>query len=412
MEELMRGVQTVSSSNLTNEKRIIVTIRARDVPNIDLIDLPGFCSDPKDNVVVEEALADQVEQNPHSIYLAVLKASAQPISSYIMSWIIKKELENKTLGVFTHTDKVRDLDERKQLCARINATTKQEADECQGLILPNYGWIAVSNSSQRIAGEVLDPVSRNPNFQRLQRQGIVERQLFALNNEWRSLYSTSKAGMKALVKKVEHIYKDNLVENWVPDTLIQLNHASRLESLRFNMLGMPSATQVASKALPGNWMSVIQTRAENAVVAIVKGSTEEMCEAAMKEAFAYFRSAEATKLVAELSVPVELRGVHAHAEWCAKTLDAWQRSVEAGLTCQWLMPNTKPSIGANGFLKERLCKLEPLPSTYYEGPAKTTSNSDICGSVFVAAGAHPSQVYKSASGTLEVRHCLSPEKLA
>jgi hypothetical protein len=408
MEELMRGVQTVGGANLTNQKRIIVTVRARDVPNIDLIDLPGISSEPKDNVVVEEALEDQVKHNPHSIYLAVLHAQTKPNASTVMSWIKEKNLLQSTLGVFTHTDKVRDSEDRMKLCARINATTDEQAKACQGLLLPNYGWIAVSNLYT--AGEVPAPVSRNPNFQRLQRQGIVERQLFAGNREWRSLYSSSKAGMKALVKKLERVYKDNLVLNWVPHTLKQLNHASRLESLRFNMLGMPSATQVASKPLPGNWMSVIQTRAETVVLTAVKDGMEELCETVMKEALKHFDGAEAKQLLEELLLPVELRGVNAHAEWCAKTVDAWQKSVKTGLAGPWSPAyniNSLRDRAVGGFLKRRLYNLQPLPSTHYK--ANENSTTDVNGSVFVAAGLHPLRSLYT-SGTLEVRHGLSPNK--
>lgn len=89
------------------EHEVLICIMREDLPNLDLVDLPGIVSDGEQNI--DQAtydLAQSVVQNEkdHSIFLLVVDARAQVNSSRAAKLIREAEVEQQTIGVFTKLD--------------------------------------------------------------------------------------------------------------------------------------------------------------------------------------------------------------------------------------------------------------------------------------------------------------------
>ena len=103
-EENHDGMARGVSSN----KIIALHIEGSHLPSIDLLDMPGLVAAPIDlkNKTRELVLA-QLEARWHSsIFLLTVPASERPNSSLASELVLERNLESRTVGVFTMCDEL------------------------------------------------------------------------------------------------------------------------------------------------------------------------------------------------------------------------------------------------------------------------------------------------------------------
>ena len=115
VQEDMQRIADLEGNGIATNKCIVIEIRHPTVPSIDLVDLPGIVGQPTEKAekiekIIERQLDQDQRNGNHSMFLAVVPASARPNSNMALSLVQKKQLQKRTIGVFSKCDEISQKD--------------------------------------------------------------------------------------------------------------------------------------------------------------------------------------------------------------------------------------------------------------------------------------------------------------
>eukprot|EP00930_Biecheleria_cincta_P046873 TRINITY_DN32401_c0_g1_i1.p1 TRINITY_DN32401_c0_g1~~TRINITY_DN32401_c0_g1_i1.p1 ORF type:complete len:630 (+),score=135.12 TRINITY_DN32401_c0_g1_i1:560-2449(+) len=222
---------------IVKDKIIVLEVRRPDVPSIDLVDLPGLTTVPKDKAeeiqeVLKRQLSEDARTGGHSMYLAVVPASGdvRPSTNMAMQFVQDNMLQNKTFGVFSKCDQVSDPD---ILCCLVTGKATEDGDEPEalGAVELTKGWVTT----------MLKPPHEKElqvhNFERLLIQHREDADFFK-SKEYKQIVDYGQAGMGALVRRLELEYSNYLNTTWKDGAMKRI--LEKLAGLEFDlsMLGV------------------------------------------------------------------------------------------------------------------------------------------------------------------------------
>ena len=219
-------------TRVTTKRELRVQIVSPTLPPMNLVDLPGTVQSPQDLREATESLVKQylTDTSGVSLFLAVVKADQGEGNSTAMRLVTEHGAASRTIGVFTHCDKMND-DAYGMLRGWL--TNPDAADHIK---LEPHGYVATMNKDPRpvIPGET--------NRSRLMRQARKEEPWFR-DEGFEDLLDgpSSVVGTRALVAKLSLAYLKNVHQVFVPMTAWRLEQELRTSTEQRRILGEPAA---------------------------------------------------------------------------------------------------------------------------------------------------------------------------
>jgi len=233
--ELSNGQE--GSGGIVTEKIIVVEVQHPEVPSIDLVDLPGITSVPKEKAeavqqIMQKQIRDDKKSGNNHMFLAVVPASGdvKPNTNNAMKFIMENQLEDRTVGVFSKCDQTSKNGSDVLRALVLNEPTKEgESPESLGRIHLQT-WVA----------SMLEPPKEyKSNFERLELQGKNEIKFFQEEDEnFRELYQRGHAGMRALIANIERSYLNHLKSTWKPNAMRKVLLKEKDVDFQLCMLGL------------------------------------------------------------------------------------------------------------------------------------------------------------------------------
>ncbi|CAE7823521.1 mx1 [Symbiodinium sp. CCMP2456] len=225
------------SGGIVTEKIIVVEVQHPEVPSIDLVDLPGITSVPKEKAeavqqIMQKQIRDDKKSGNNHMFLAVVPASGdvKPNTNNAMKFIMENQLEDRTVGVFSKCDQTSKNGSDVLRALVLNEPTKEgESPESLGRIHLQT-WVA----------SMLEPPKEyKSNFERLELQGKNEIKFFQEEDEnFRELYQRGHAGMRALIANIERSYLNHLNTTWKPNAMRKVLLKEKDVAFQLCMLGL------------------------------------------------------------------------------------------------------------------------------------------------------------------------------
>lgn len=235
VSELSDGQE--GSGGIVTEKIIVVEVQHPEVPSIDLVDLPGITSVPKEKAeavqqIMQKQIRDDKTSGNNHMFLAVVPASGdvKPNTNNAMKFIMENQLEDRTVGVFSKCDQTSKNGSDVLRALVLNEPTKEgESPESLGRIHLQT-WVA----------SMLEPPKEyKSNFERLELQGSNEIKFFQEEDEnFRELYQRGHAGMRALIANIERSYLNHLNTTWKPNAMRKVMLKEKDVDFQLCMLGL------------------------------------------------------------------------------------------------------------------------------------------------------------------------------
>lgn len=214
------GQLSLDGHGIVEDAGILIEVRHPEVPSIDMVDLPGIVGQPEGKAkkieqIIERYLAHDQRTGNHSLYLAVVPASGdvRPNTSMTMKFIQDKQLQSRTIGVFSKCDQTASTDVLRAL-----VTDEYLFEDCSAEALGAVkvkSWIAC----------MLKPPSQKylhtHNFERLFVQARQELAFFQESEDehLRALADKNRAGIISLVQDMEKQYLEYLHKTWKEPTM-------------------------------------------------------------------------------------------------------------------------------------------------------------------------------------------------
>merc|ERR1711965_1037341 len=137
-------------SGISKTHMLVLCVSSPDVPNLDLVDLPGLVSarrlnEPDDLPEQSEQLLRKfiLDHKSHALFLAVVRATTPPNTAPVLGKLIQElEVEKQTLGIFSMCDEFADSHMESVLVPRLLNTTA-----CRdGVPLRPHGYVGTMNA--------------------------------------------------------------------------------------------------------------------------------------------------------------------------------------------------------------------------------------------------------------------------
>ncbi|CAE7393296.1 MX1, partial [Symbiodinium sp. KB8] len=124
-------------------------VQGPEVPSIDLVDLPGITSWPKEKAeavqqIMKKQIRDDEKTGNNNMFLAVVPASGdvKPNTNNAMKFIMENQLQDRTVGVFSKCDQTSRSGSDILRALALNESTKEgESAESLGRI-DLQTWVA------------------------------------------------------------------------------------------------------------------------------------------------------------------------------------------------------------------------------------------------------------------------------
>lgn len=235
MLQLSNGLPT----GIVEDKVIVLEVHRPDVPSIDLVDLPGLTAVDKKVSATEAVLKKQLENDAktgaHSMYLAVVPAGGdvRPNTNNAMSFIQNNKLESNTFGVFSKCDQNLACGESDLLCSLVSNKASKDGDSPEALGAVNVGKGWVTTMLKPPEGEEFQV----HNFERLRIQLNEDKQFFS-KAEYKEIVKCNRAGIGALVERLEKEYSDYLNTTWKEGALKTVLKKLDEKEFELNLLGI------------------------------------------------------------------------------------------------------------------------------------------------------------------------------
>ena len=225
-EAMLRAIEDegiAGDRRVSEAREIRVHIVSPSLPPMNLIDLPGIVSNPKEDAAKTRRLVARHMANSgdQCLYLAMVPVSEGPRSSEALSLVVAAGLESRTIGVITKCDKMDDFRE-----------VTDALDNSQVPLVP-HGYVATMN--KKLASR-----QGETNAGTLQRQAVQETQWFE-DQGFHEQVAGGLASTRALLDRVNAGYVTYVRSHWLPQTVGHLVQAlSRCEEEEA-ALGLPAA---------------------------------------------------------------------------------------------------------------------------------------------------------------------------
>jgi len=240
MLKLLEHEQCGCGPGVAKSKFIALEVRKADVPNIDLIDLPGLTNDVARAPEVEKIIEMYMEgdaQEPSNMYLVVVPACSRPNANGAVTYLKKRKLEPRTFGVFSQCDEAgkHTPDVLKSLVLGV-PTNKGSSAGSIGHVALERGWFCT----------MLAPLDESDyyechSYERLYTQKNNEITFFSgeqTDPNLRELFDKRKAGVSALVGSLTAEYHRHLHSTWMPSAMKKVLRALEEKSFECDMLGV------------------------------------------------------------------------------------------------------------------------------------------------------------------------------
>ena len=242
VKEAMESVLIQEFGGLTGvskTKMLILHITGPQCPDLDMVDLPGLVSthvrgEPENMRAMTADLVESYvrENNANSLYLVAVPATSAPNQSLAFEVVQKMGLHDRSIGVFTKSDKCDLRDESDGLGGLTDLRTKVYQQARDTVPLEQWGYVCTMNKPQDL--------SCKNNYQALIDQSNEETQFFTDKN-MSDLLGSSMAGCKALLTRVSIMFHDYLRSTWAPSTILLLREEVCDYRSKERALGFPRA---------------------------------------------------------------------------------------------------------------------------------------------------------------------------
>ena len=236
------------------DKTVVIELRGKDLPNLDLLDLPGIKQEARkgesDSVVTDtqKLVEDTIDKlKGMAIFLAIRDARSDLLHDVSAANTIKivkdKNIGANTIGVLTKCDKMDEDDIDHEQRGVVYKLDQKDAVELKFPLLNMY--IATSNRPPK--GGPKETSHRNkPNKKRVS-LSLNDLKAFAeteekwfIDNGLSELVGDKRATTNVLVEKVSERYMEFVEKTWLPKTISKLC-AKFQEYIKQNeKLGLPS----------------------------------------------------------------------------------------------------------------------------------------------------------------------------
>lgn len=260
---------------ISQERMLILSVSSPDVPDLDLVDLPGLVSshrpgEPPELPRQTEELLERfsTEHKHHALFLVAMLAGSSPRDASILKVVQRLGIEAQSIGVFTKCDAVSEQHLRSEVGPRLLGTATDAVP------LPPNGWVACMNAP------VHDRTLSNPQI--LAFQAHEEVTFFGRLAALAPAKQAGLLGCNALVTKMHTLFLRYVERTWAPIafTMVQ-DHLDSLQE-RLLALGEPAAAMMSG----GNDLADLQRRA-------VQAAQDALAGPQMQQAFLRFASSGA-----------------------------------------------------------------------------------------------------------------------
>jgi len=236
------------------EHEVLIRITREDLPNLDLVDLPGIVSmndgnnSSQDLAIATYDLAESVvkQEKDHSIFLLVVDVQSQINHSKAAELVRQQQVEQQTIGVFTKLDMLEAENEDEDLSQTLAAKLQDQS------LLKTNGWLACANrepprqllTTAATAAAAMVTVDGNSlQDYRFALMARYEGHLLLKDGAFcRSLSEqmrSSQTGMPVIRGRVQILFEDFLLDAWVPQCIDSLNTALRSLYAGQAAIGLP-----------------------------------------------------------------------------------------------------------------------------------------------------------------------------
>lgn len=231
MEELViehnNGLEGVDITRV-----IRVHVQHPDVPNLDVIDLPGVVTSPPETAqLTRELVSNYIAENKdRSVFMGIVDAPAAPNTSSAMQILGSEGVLDKTIGVITMCDFAAAPQQKKKVLKRLAQASGSDA-----VPLTQHGYVATMNAPVDQPGA--------SNLEKLRLQKRAEPAFFKgfLGNDYQREIAAGRATTGALGARINDIFLRHIVNDWVPSTLGKLALESSKVQAANAGLGIPAA---------------------------------------------------------------------------------------------------------------------------------------------------------------------------
>mmetsp|Transcript_12090 Transcript_12090/g.14395 ORF Transcript_12090/g.14395 Transcript_12090/m.14395 type:complete len:818 (-) Transcript_12090:74-2527(-) len=236
VREAMSDVLSRIDDVVSIQEAIVLDVHHPTVPNLDLIDMPGLKTTPREHKAATYAVLENhiLKRGENSLYLAVCAAGPRmrPNTNVGLQFITEHQLQDKTIGVFTFCDDLYKKPHFETLAQHLQGTTAIDG----AVQLEKYGWVATMNDNNVERAET--------NYQRLQIQAQNEEEFFngpAISAALEAADVSDRVNSSALVHKLHIMYTEFLADTWAPKTFTRIRKEYKEEKYKDALLGSPQA---------------------------------------------------------------------------------------------------------------------------------------------------------------------------
>ena len=215
---------TDDGSQILTDQEIEIEILAANVPNLELVDLPGLVATPPDVAEASLELTHRFLKEPNTLVLCVVEdVGATVRGAQVLREIVKHEgLPSRTVVVLTKVDVPPQNPER--LARRLSDTVKTVGFE-------PFAIIPVMNRAQ---DEVVS----------LSRQVTIEREKFLAWSTRQPQYAPAlpavdRLGIGSVLNQLVNLLEDHMGRFWVPRKLQDVEKESKIVQDQIDQLGTP-----------------------------------------------------------------------------------------------------------------------------------------------------------------------------
>jgi hypothetical protein len=229
-------MNTFCEGKCTSKKDIVISIKGKGYPNLDLVDLPGFFSNDEDEEQINEVknLAASIitTEQDHSLFLLVLKPhSTRANNSKGAILVREKGLQSRTFGIVTNADSCAGNESEKKYLQVLFQPNKfdgrQNFPRQPNEMIVDLGerWFlsssrkpdnykTVSNSDRLLATEELDR-----NFW----ANLTDQRVLTLKSllEEVDIPFKDRIGLKLIREKINEYYDDYIVHIWLDQVMLK-----------------------------------------------------------------------------------------------------------------------------------------------------------------------------------------------
>ena len=212
-----------AASGISTDRIIILHVQGPNVPSLDVVDMPGLTTTKLKKQ--SRALLDRhvAQHGAYSMYLAVVPVPGRPNTSLAMEFVLAKNLQSQTLGVFSKCDRL-----NNDSLAEVELLLRDPPDARQGgVVLAPHGWYMTMNK----------PIPGDGRTAGLRRQAEEEEIFF--QQRMPAAMAAGRATSGALVAGLSRMFLEHVRTGWAPLTMRRLKRALERAQRDSAKLGLP-----------------------------------------------------------------------------------------------------------------------------------------------------------------------------